>query len=68
MKIEVIKRAVSIREWAFGIHAHGAKGTLVVFIGTAWRQWGFSHGACKETTGNAFGLCAGPLTIGGVVG
>jgi len=62
MKIEALKRFVSAREWAIGIHAHGAH-TLVIMFGTNW-CWSFSGGPKSTGDGFVFGLCAGPLTVG----
>jgi hypothetical protein len=67
MKLATMKNFVSVREWAFGVHAFGKWGTLVVLIGTGW-AWSFSKGPSKsQNKAVAFGLCAGPFTVGGVL-
>lgn len=66
MKVDLMKRLVSFREWAIGFHAHGKMGTLIGMIGTNW-SWGLSHGPSSNGSGHVFGLCLGPLTFGGYI-
>lgn len=59
MKLETVGHYDSWRKWAVGFHAHSRRyGTLVAFIGTGW-GFGLSR------TATSFGLCFGPLCIGG---
>ena len=62
MKVELMRRFESFRDWAIGLHIHGAH-TLVVLVGTSC-AWGFSRGTRSTGDGFVFGLCLGPLTIG----
>jgi hypothetical protein len=68
MIVNTSKQYVSLREWSLGFTVSGKLGTLVVFLGTG-RAWSFSCGKreCGKP-GRAFGLCAGHLLIGGVIG
>jgi hypothetical protein len=59
MKVELMKHYERPTCWAIGVHFFSLRvGTFVALIGTS-RQFGFKRGA------TSFGLCLGPITIGG---
>jgi hypothetical protein len=57
MKLTPIGKYESLKTWAFGVYVSG-HWTLVVMLGTNW-----SFGLKRSAT--SFGLCVGPLTVGG---